>query len=496
VLSFQPPREKNIEHVVADQDGHVRTHLHDTPSNVPIRCGHRRQRSYDFGDPNHADVVGIALDRRSRRRHAAPTCPEDDRIGLQAPDLGGQASPDDVAREFSGADKHPWHFHEGTSIDCASMGQGIDLLGSITRVFPEQPPPADGGPVRTVLIVKLSSLGDVVHALPVASALKSTDPSLRITWAVEEWAAPVVAGHRAIDRVVLFPTMRWWPSRPIVWARKLQQAVRELRSESYDVALDLQGLARSAVVTALSSAPRRLARAGQREGAHLVSYGVRLPSEPLHAVDEYLHVASSLGAARQPAVFAIPVSGAARQRVDTLLSSRGVSSTDRLVVVNASAAGSWKRWAPDRWAAVVDGLADLGRVILSGARGRGRVHAEIAQRARRRPVDLTGGTTLEELVALLERAALHVAPDTGTIHLAVALGTPVVGVYGPTPPWRVGPYRQPHSVVYHADQCGATCPAYCLYGRRCLGAVTADEVIASAHEVLASSRASMLGASC
>src|SRR5262245_7435376 len=150
------------------------------------------------------------------------------------------------------------------------MGQGIDLLGGITRIIAERPPPPiDLTHARTALIIKLSSIGDVVHALPVASALKRTYPALRLTWAVEEWTAPLVTGHPCVDRVVVFPTLVRWPSKPLVWWRHLKCAIGELRSEPYDVAIDLQGLARSAAIGALSRSACRVARAGQREGAHL-----------------------------------------------------------------------------------------------------------------------------------------------------------------------------------------------------------------------------------
>src|SRR5258708_18394281 len=158
------------------------------------------------------------------------------------------------------------------------MGQGIDLLGAATRIRPERPPPfIDGSHLRTLLLVKLSSIGDVVHALPTASAIKRAYPSLRVTWAVEEWTAPLVASHPAVDRVVIFPTLVAWPSRPAPWTRQLRAAIRDLQSEPYDIAIDLQGLARSAAISVLSRASLRIARAGQREGAHLVSRGVPMP---------------------------------------------------------------------------------------------------------------------------------------------------------------------------------------------------------------------------
>src|SRR5688500_425684 len=112
----------------------------------------------------------------------------------------------------------------------AKAGQGIDLLGFITRVVPERSFPAiDGSRIRTLLIIKLSSIGDVVHALPVASALKRTYPSLHITWAVEDWTAALVQGHPAVDRVVVLPNMSSWPSRPAAWMGALGAAIRALR---------------------------------------------------------------------------------------------------------------------------------------------------------------------------------------------------------------------------------------------------------------------------
>src|SRR6266545_392864 len=370
------------------------------------------------------------------------------------------------------------------------MGQGIDLLGGITRILPEQPPPPiDLTHARAALIIKLSSIGDVVHALPVASALKCAYPALRLTWAGEEWAAPLVIGHPCVDRVVVFPTLVRWPSKPFTWARLLNTAMRELRSEQYDVAIDLQGLARSAIISAFSRSSCRLARAGQREGAHLVSFGVALPDSQLHAVDEYLCLARNLGAPDKAAVFSLPVSADARQSVARMLRSHEVSDRDRLIVVNPSAARRWKQWPLERWVAVVDALGTAGTVVIVGAAANARAHCEIRSRVSRPLVDFTGRTTLAELVALIERASLHVASDTGTIHIAVALGTPVVGIYGPTSPLRVGPYQRADCAMHHREQCGASCPAYCVRQRRCLTAVTPGEVIAKAHEALAEAEA-------
>lgn len=334
-----------------------------------------------------------------------------------------------------------------------------------------------------MLIVKLSSIGDVVHALPVATALKRASPRTRISWAVESWTAPLVCGHPAIDRVVVFPPMTGRAIGP-GGARAFRRALQDLRAEPFDAILDLQGLARSALISRMARGHVRLARQGQREGAHLVSRAVPLPAPPAHAVDEYLALARFLGAAPEPVRFDLPVRSGAVVSVEDLLHRHGISRADPILVVAPSTAKGWRRWPPERWATVIDWLAGEGSVVLSGRADQRRYHDAILERTRTRVACLTGETTLEELVALLSVARLLVAPDTGSVHIAAALGTPVVALFGPTPAWRLAPYGQAHLVVDHHDRCGRGCPAYCVHGRRCVMATTAEEVCGRARVAL------------
>ncbi len=363
------------------------------------------------------------------------------------------------------------------------MGQGFDVLGALARVIPEASPgPIDASRIRKVLIVKLSSIGDVVHALPVAAALKRSTVPRRLTWAVEDWTAPLVLGHHAVDRVVAFPSMgrqrsvRTFPAA-------FRAAVRELRRERYDAVLDLQGLARSALVAWLSRSPLRIARRGQREGAHLISRAVDIPAGA-HAVDEYLAVAREIGGDTTHVRFDLPVRPEARTAIRARLAEASLEPNRRLVVVCPSASTPWKSWPVERWAAVLDAVSGSVDVIIAGTAGQRTRHEAIVRASRRACVDLTGRTSLAELVALLELAALHVAHDSGSVHIAAALGTPVVAVYGPTSPVRLGPYGQGGAVVYHGGLCGRGCPAYCLRRRRCLLAAAPGEVISMVERAL------------
>jgi lipopolysaccharide heptosyltransferase I len=340
-----------------------------------------------------------------------------------------------------------------------------------------------GTSVKRLLIIKLSAMGDVVRALPAANTLHRQYPSLRITWAVEERFAPLVRGREDIDRVVTFPRFAWG-AVDRTWMVGLRRALRELREEPYDLALDLQGLFKSSLVALAARAPRRLGVAPQREGAWLVSRPVPLPTSRLNVVDRYLACAASLGAPAEPVEFGLRSERAAAASVAELLRQGGLSPTTPVIAVSPSASVRWRLWPLARWVAVIDALSDSGAIVLLGGSEHRQRHAVLARQVRLPVLDLTGRTSLAELVALLDRCALHLATDTGSVHLAAALGRPVVAVYGPTPPWRAGPYGQLGGTVYHGDRCGIGCPRICVRRRACLLAVSPEEVIARARQVL------------
>lgn len=347
------------------------------------------------------------------------------------------------------------------------------------------PTPIIAAPIRSLLIVKLSSIGDVVQALPVASALKRRFPAMRISWAAESWTADLLARHPAIDRVIVFPRMALAPAATALrsWFAGLGGAVRTLRSERYDVVLDLQGLFKSSMVALLSGGRVRLGIDGQREGSNLFARALPTRAPGRHAVREYLAAAEALGADGEPVDFGLQVKPAARIAVDQLLAPCKLPALP-LIVVNASASARRKRWPDACWVELLDLLGDRARVVLVGGRDQGIRHRAIARAARRPPVDLTGRTSLDELVALLARCDLHVAPDTGSAHIAAALRKPVVGIYGPTPAWRLGPYGQADRLVDAGRLCGRSCARFCLYQFRCLRSIPASAVFAKAAMAL------------
>ena len=302
-----------------------------------------------------------------------------------------------------------------------------------------------------IAIIKLSSLGDVVHALPVARALRRALPSAHLTWVVEAREYAILRDHPDLDAVVPVDTRLW---RRLIWrpagAREVLGKVGRLRERirraSFDVAIDLQGLLKSGLLTAYTGAPLRIGfsagRCRERWNALFTNRRVTPPDSARHVVEQYLALLAPLGIEPGPAEFHVPVPAAAERRIEELLVKEGVKPGDRLVAINPGAGHPRKRWSVARL-----GLLAERRAIEAGARllllwGPDEAHMarEISLALPGHSALLAPPTDLGELTALLKRCRLMIANDTGPLHLAAALGTPSLGLYGPTRAERNGPY--------------------------------------------------------
>jgi lipopolysaccharide heptosyltransferase I len=301
-------------------------------------------------------------------------------------------------------------------------------------------PIAGTTPVR-ILIVRLSAVGDVVHGVPVLNALRAAFPQAFLAWVVEQRAASLLRGHKSLDELIVVPR-GWLKSPAAVWRLR-----RRLRSMRFDLTIDLQGLTKSAVAAWLSGAPRRIGFGGAN-GRELSPWlnNQRVVSTARHVIDCNLELLRPLGIESPEVRFDLPESpddGAAAERI-----IREAKLEGRFAVINPGAGWPSKLWPPERFAAVARHLGgrgvptvvvwggqqerDWAAGIVAGSDGYGR---------------LAPATSLTELAALARRACLFIASDTGPLHIAAAVGTPSIGLYGPMSGQRNGPYGSKHVIL-------------------------------------------------
>jgi heptosyltransferase-1 len=315
---------------------------------------------------------------------------------------------------------------------------------------------------RAVALVKLSSLGDVIHALPVAEALTTAFPRARLVWLVERREAALLRDHPALDEVIDVDTRAWrsarTPGQVMSVVRSLMALRRRLRAARFDVAIDLQGLVKSGAVVRATDAPLRIGFAAgwsrERLNTLFTTRRVTPPPEARHVVDQYLTLLEPLGVAVPPqrARFRLPTRAAAESRIDDFFVGVGLKPRHRLVVLNPGAGRTNKRWPVARFRALAERLCHVDGahvLVLWGPSEREAARA-IAEIPAPRPA-LAPPTDLDELAAVVRRASVMVAGDTGPLHLAAAVGTRCVGLYGPTSAARNGPYGAGHRVIAAPD---------------------------------------------
>ena len=336
---------------------------------------------------------------------------------------------------------------------------------------------AMAGPLpERVLIVRLGAIGDVVNALVLASALREHAPGVRIGWAVHGLSAPLVEGHPAVDRVHL-----WRKGDGLGGFRALW---REIRAERYDLAIDLQRIAKSAALARLSGAQRVLGfdRARAKEASWLLT-GEHLAAAPaaLHMVDQYLEFARHLGLPVREPRFALPHDAGACARAEEWLQAFGASP----ITIHLGATKPANRWPPERFGLLARAcLARFGLpVVLTGGPAEREANA-LAARADPRIRDLSGTTSLLELAELQRRSRLVVSCDSGPMHLAAAVGATVVALFGAADERRTGPYGARHRVVRTRPECAPCGLRRCSQPRHAcmedLGVEQVLEAIASA----------------
>jgi lipopolysaccharide heptosyltransferase I len=321
-------------------------------------------------------------------------------------------------------------------------------------------PPAN--PPARILLVRLSALGDVINTLPTLEALRRAFPAAHLGYAVEERNRDVIVGHPALDRVHVLERKRWRarlasPSQWLELRRDAARFVAELRAERYDAVLDLQGNFKGALHALACGAPRRIgfARGFCKELNFLASNEHVTPpgaTEKVHRVLKFLALAEHLGASASEPRFRLPDLAAARERMGRALGEARVVEYAALHP-GASGKGALKRWPPERFGALAERLereCGLASLVTWGPGERELAESVVAASGGRARLAPATGSVLD-LAALLERARLFVGGDTGPMHLASAVSTPSVALFGPKDPRTYGPFHARRRVVAHGE---------------------------------------------
>ena len=310
-------------------------------------------------------------------------------------------------------------------------------------------------PPRRILLIKPSAIGDVVHALPILNLLRRRWPDAHIAWLLTPACANLLEGHPLLDQIILFERgklARGW--REPAAARGLFSFMKGLRGGEFDLVVDLQGLFRSGWFAWQTHAPVRIGFGNGRELSPLFyTHRVDVGAPEQHAVDRYLKVAAALGCGDSPVQFPLHVSDDDRRHVDSLV------PRDRPYAVLVPGT-NWatKRWPTEKFASLVKPLRQRFGLatVVAGAPNELALANQVGGDA-----NVAGKTTLRQLVALLDRAALVIANDSGPMHIASALGKPLVTLFGPTNPLRTGPYWRDDAVLRLDIPCSP------CYSRRC-----------------------------
>lgn len=303
-----------------------------------------------------------------------------------------------------------------------------------------------------VLVVRLGAMGDILHSLPAVTALRRAFPGWHIGWAVEpQWvslfratnAAPGSPGMPLLDTLHVVPAKRWAKSPfTMQTLREIRQVRSELRSTRYDVALDLQGAVRSALLARSAGAHRVIGENAPREALARLLFHQRIPTRGAHVIEQSIEVTEALAGQKlpftQPSLPSDPVSAAYAAKLPK-----------PFVLLSPGAGWGAKRWPPSRYGEVARNLAAQGyHIAVNSGPAERNLAGEIAAVC---GSAITLTPTLSELIALTRNASLVIAGDTGPLHLACALNRPVVGIFGPTDPARNGPFGVPFRVLRHPE---------------------------------------------
>ncbi len=341
---------------------------------------------------------------------------------------------------------------------------------------------------KKVLIIKPSSMGDVIHALPLIHAIKRRYPTSYIGWVVQKSLAGLLEPDPFIDEIITIdiPSTSEPSARTSAYIHAFVATVRSLKilrrkfvARPYDVVLDLHASFRSGLISIMNPKSFRLGFADAKElNTFFQSDHVSSSTANPHAVDQLLCFADFLKISVNPADFRLFLGDGAEQEAKSFMDSSGLGTFDRVVYANPGTRWATKFWNKRAWADLADRLiVELQcTVILGGGPSERAYVEEIVNLMKLRPVVAAGCLSPAGAASLIKASQIYVGVDSGPMHMAAFLGTPVVALFGPTDPEKVGPYGEGHRVVRVDDLTCLGCRKSVCNDKKCLDGISSDRV--------------------
>lgn len=316
--------------------------------------------------------------------------------------------------------------------------------------------------VSKLLIVKPSSLGDIIHSLPFLNAISNKFPKAKIDWVISDTFASVLDGHPNINRLWSLNLSDWKkPSKAFTTAAEILKLRKNLKAQNYDITIDLQGLLRSGLITSFTKSPVRVGFLEARECSTSFYTDKVEGGLNVHAVDRYLMIAEALGAPAEEASF------------NMLYEDYPLPFSDYAVIVPGA------RWVSKIWPSENFGtLASLLpiKTVIVGSSADTALADIVEKHAMGNAVNLVGKTSLKELAGIIRNSRLMITNDSGPMHIASAFNVPVYALFGPTSPGLTGPYGKGHTILKTEIECAPCFKRKCT-DLRCLDAITLSDVL-------------------
>ena len=334
------------------------------------------------------------------------------------------------------------------------------------------------------LIIRLSSLGDIIHTLPAFSALRKSFPESYISWVVEDKGGEILEFVPGIDKTIVAHTEGWHLHRKKFWT-EISRLKRELKNEN-QIVLDFQGLVKSGFIALISGSKKRIGfhQKNLREPLASLFYTEKLEKIPetIHVISKNLKLLTRIGIQEDKYEFPLSLPAELSERVKAKLQEIGYDEQKKLILFNVGAAWETKRWFPEKWIELIEIMKtkEFFSLLLWGNKEEKALATEVHEKTQ---IPLAPFFSLKEVMALVKESSLLVSGDTFSLQVAYAFSRPVVGIFGPSNPKRNGPFGPRDKVAFHEIECSncykRKCPTL-----ECLKKITPQEVAALSNQLL------------